>query len=140
MPLSRHKPTWVERLAKLKDVFVQLDVLHAGGTPLVLQRLELLHELGTAVLCAVHVAQQSFPVSFQLSHLHSQQLTIASLTETFGYTFVSVTLLLFLVPNNTTVSRLHEYGHNVTTSLLLPTAIAVTVASNSNNALHLQDV
>lgn len=71
--LLKSKLTGVERLAKLKDVFVQLDILHACRTPLVLQSFELLRELRTAVLRAVHVAQQSFPVSFQLSHLHSQR-------------------------------------------------------------------
>jgi len=61
--------TWVEGLAQLKDLFVQLDVLHAGGTPFLLETLQLLHELRTTVLHAVHVTHQCRLVCFQLGNL-----------------------------------------------------------------------
>ena len=65
------KLTWVERFTQLKDLLVQLDVLHAGSTPLFLQSLELVHELGTAVFHAVHVTHQGRLVGLQLDHLCS---------------------------------------------------------------------
>ena len=66
---EEHILTWVERLAKLKYLLVQLDILHTGSTPLPLEGLELLHELCAAVLHIVHVTQQPCLVDLQLSHL-----------------------------------------------------------------------
>lgn len=65
--------TWVERLAQLKYLLVQLDILHTGGTPLLLESLQLLHELCAAVLHIVHVTRQPCLVSLQLSHLSAAQ-------------------------------------------------------------------
>lgn len=59
----------MERFTQLKDFLVQLDVLHTGSTPFVLQSLELVHELGTAVFHAVHVTHQGCLVGLQLDHL-----------------------------------------------------------------------
>ena len=68
-PAAGVESTWIECLAKLKDLLVQFDILYAGSTPLLLQRCQLLHELCTALFNTMHVAHQGFPVSFQLSHL-----------------------------------------------------------------------
>ena len=64
----------MKSLTQLKDLLVQFDILHTGRTPLLLQGLHLVHKLCTVLLGVVHVAHQSFPVSFQLSHLQSQHI------------------------------------------------------------------
>ena len=66
--------TWVERLSQLKYLLVQLDILHTGGTPLLLEGLQLLHEQCAAVLHAVHVTHQPCLVGLQLSHLSAAKL------------------------------------------------------------------
>ena len=66
--------TWVERLSQLKYLLVQLDILHTGGTPLLLEGLQLLHELCAAVFHAVHVTHQPCLVGLQLSHLSASKL------------------------------------------------------------------
>ena len=71
--------TWVERLAQLKYLLVQLDILHTGGTPLLLESLQLLHELCAAVLHIVHVTHQPCLVGLQLGDLLISSIAVSCL-------------------------------------------------------------
>ena len=72
-PAAEFEVTWIQGLAQLKDLLVQLDILYAGGAPFFLECRQLLRELSTVLLNTMHVAHQCLPVSFQLSHLNSHQ-------------------------------------------------------------------
>ena len=82
---SRHverKLTRVEGLPQLEDLLVQLDVLHTGGAPLLLQGFQLIHQLGAAVLHCLHVSHEDALVCLQLGHLLQIGFTVGPVLST----------------------------------------------------------